>query len=804
MLYKTFLLTSACCAGLVLAPLSVQAQNSQSATAIAQPKGGWAVTKIDDPNVQGKAYCTLARQYENGIILSIGRNQAEEYSLAVDFQEAKLNLDKAYKITLKAGANQTRQLELMPASPRAMVIRLGWDDSFFEALEKSQAFSISLDQESFSFSLPEYYKGKADLNNCMSGLKSAQGNAGTDVLAAESGIGGQDFAAKKAMDIAPGASTVDPAKRPESTTISSLDSKEVPDLSAKDEPPYVAPMRSTDLASLEQENAKLKQMLDDQRKAYEAQIAQNNQGNKIAELEEKLRVAEAKGSTPAPGTAPVPEIKEITKPDPAQALRITELEQAIAGLEAEKSDLTQKLATAQQTAVTPATRQADPAQARRIEDLQKEAAELSNKLKLAEAAQKKAADESAAKVAALEKSVAELTAEKTTLTAEKNDLAQKYNATQNVTMKPMTTPLPNPEQAKRIADLQREVDTLKAQAKAPAQTASLAADTARIAELEKINATYTARITELQQQLATQAAVSPATSAVVPSVTTSAADIARLTAENETLKNSLQQRNQEIVTLETKLAAAPPSAAPPFMDAESQRKNMAASKGADKEIAALQAEVKRKEDLIRSSQARTQAQQQEIEKLRQQAGRVQQQDNAASVTDARLKQENNSLRSQVARQGEMYEKKLTQSTEALAESRHMIATGIQPILQGAGIVASPDAARPAGVSDAYQWRSGSIKGRAQAVQGAGNALDVSQTYANQQRGACNGDFASVPGAAADGRVSLDIACVTRDGGTSQSLLFAQQGGQVLTFILEAPAQDMDVAMEARDKIAGTF
>src|SRR5690606_8720613 len=95
-----------------------------------EPRGGWAVTKVAETNISGGAYCTLARQYANGVIISIGRNASEEYSLAIDFQDDKLTLNKNYPLVLKAG-NQTRSLDLMPASKRAMVVRLGWDDSFF-------------------------------------------------------------------------------------------------------------------------------------------------------------------------------------------------------------------------------------------------------------------------------------------------------------------------------------------------------------------------------------------------------------------------------------------------------------------------------------------------------------------------------------------------------------------------------------------------------------------------------------------------------------------------------------------------
>lgn len=679
MLRHSLLLTTACCAGLALA---APALAQKEAAGIIQPKGGWAVTRIDNSSTQGGAYCTLARQYQNGIVFSVGRNKAEEYSVALDFQDSKLNAEKAYDITLKAG-NQTRQLQMHPVNARAMVIRLGWDDSFFAALEKAQSMTATLDKDSYTLAMPEYTKGKTDLSECMTSLKTAGAGstpvaAGTDVLSAESGAASGFSATKLAQaDVKATKATpteigkVDPTKRPQKTNITELATPGVAGLASQDKAPFVAPMRSSDAVSLEAENEKLREQLNAQRQSYETRLAQNNQGNRVAELEEKLRLAESRGGSaaiaaPAPVIAPVPVpapvVKEVVKSDPAQAQKIAELEQKVASL-------TRELAV-------------------------------------------------------------------------KND----------VTMKPATTPMPNPEQAKRITALQEEVAGLKAQ----------------------LDASKKAPV--------------PITPAVSPDTAKAQADAAAKVTELETVRKTYEAR---IATLESQLAAAQDNAG---------RKSVAAavapSDQENRQIASLQNEVKQKDAQVRAAQQRIAGSERELSQLRRQVSQVQRSD-AGSAAPLAVSAAVPTPRGPSAMAD------IAPAASVAPVEMAAGGSGLKSILSRAGITAG-NGTPTNGASEAYQWRNGAVSGLAQVYQGKGNALDVSQQYANAQRSVCTGDFASVPGSAQNGRVSIDIACVDGSGAKAQSLLFTEQGGQVLAFIINAPAEEMDQAMDARDKLNGNL
>ena len=171
-----------------------------------QPQGAWAVTKVDRSGQNGNSYCTLSRKYDDGIVLSLGRNQTEEYSLAIDFQKQTFQKDKAVKINLQPGPGQIRAYDMMPTSEKAVVVRLGWDTGFFDALNQSQQMKVKIADKNYAFAMPEIAKGQGDLQECMENLKTASAKTGgksggtKDVLDADPVKAAKGFDAAKADD----------------------------------------------------------------------------------------------------------------------------------------------------------------------------------------------------------------------------------------------------------------------------------------------------------------------------------------------------------------------------------------------------------------------------------------------------------------------------------------------------------------------------------------------------------------------------------------------------------------------------
>jgi len=135
-----------------------------------QPTGEWKVAPLG----QGaQSYCALSRSYEEGLVLTMGQNLGKEYSLAIDFQDASLNTNQSYKVALQPGPGQVRAYQLRAASQRALVVRVGDDASFINALEKSQSLKAQINGQDYYFALNDFAQGQAKLKSCMNGLGSA-------------------------------------------------------------------------------------------------------------------------------------------------------------------------------------------------------------------------------------------------------------------------------------------------------------------------------------------------------------------------------------------------------------------------------------------------------------------------------------------------------------------------------------------------------------------------------------------------------------------------------------------------------
>lgn len=166
-----------------------------------QPQGAWAISKIDKSAQGGNSYCTLSRKYDNGAVLSLGRNQTEEYSLAIDFQKPTFEKDKSLKINLQPGPGQIRAYDMMPTSDKAVVVRLGWDTGFFDALNKSQQMKVKIGDKNYAFAMPEITKGQGDLQECMEGLQaSAKDAKGAKTASATKDVLNADPKASKDFD----------------------------------------------------------------------------------------------------------------------------------------------------------------------------------------------------------------------------------------------------------------------------------------------------------------------------------------------------------------------------------------------------------------------------------------------------------------------------------------------------------------------------------------------------------------------------------------------------------------------------
>ncbi len=170
-----FLLSTALIAGVigVCASSNVQAQS----VTFLQPQTAWTLAQFDGEHKRDAGYCAIARRYEQNMILTLAQNGQYETSLAVDFQVARLNPDNALHVKLNAGREEQRAFQVDPVSNQAFVVRLGRDDDFLKAMGRNKILETVIGNRVFSFNVGDAALGLEQLGGCVSTLVNGAGAA---------------------------------------------------------------------------------------------------------------------------------------------------------------------------------------------------------------------------------------------------------------------------------------------------------------------------------------------------------------------------------------------------------------------------------------------------------------------------------------------------------------------------------------------------------------------------------------------------------------------------------------------------
>lgn len=240
---------------------------AQTAPAVVyKPQGEWAVTRVAAKGPGKDPYCTMARRFGDNTILTFARNGKDETSLAMDFQPNTLAKGQSYYVTLSAGADEKRAFDVTPVSDKAMVIRLGQDAKFHDALNSAGSLNVDVAGLQFKFELPDMEKGHQDLGGCVTSI----------VEPAAGEPSGQQAASAPVPAVTPEAIISAPAK---STSVGNP-----------------APALS-ETESLREENLRLKNALERERREYEDRFMKESAGSsQVSEVMEKLKLLEKENS----------------------------------------------------------------------------------------------------------------------------------------------------------------------------------------------------------------------------------------------------------------------------------------------------------------------------------------------------------------------------------------------------------------------------------------------------------------------------------------------------------------------------
>ncbi len=283
--------------------LSLASIARASSEQLLQPDSDWAVSKIStSQQAGGGAYCALARRFNNDTVLTFARNAKDESSIAIDFQnDGALDRNTNYYVSIKPGAGSARSFNVHPVSGRALVVRLGKDYAFYDALSRAAQLDVKVAADSYSFTMSDFSTGQEQLNGCLSDLiepasgPPAQSSRAEDVPPPAAMPAVPVMAARAAAP--PGlvvADTVTPHLAVSSTDlirapVSDAGSK----TQAASDPAADAPAANDDLNHqievLHEENIRLRNALETERQNYEGSAVLEDKNSSIAaELNEKI------------------------------------------------------------------------------------------------------------------------------------------------------------------------------------------------------------------------------------------------------------------------------------------------------------------------------------------------------------------------------------------------------------------------------------------------------------------------------------------------------------------------------------
>lgn len=847
-------------AGILTLPcLHVAAQEKNND--VLNPTGSWSAKAMAANSDNG--YCALSRQYEQDLILTLGQNKMEEYSFAIDFTKATLNPDRAYDVTLQPSPGQIRAYEMMPASARAMVIRLGYDDSFVKALSESGELKAEIDGKNYTFNVNEFSKGNQSLEQCMASLGTVP----------KIKVASTKFEVKKIE-------SVDVVK------------------------PIPAPI--VERAPEPEETVEVVQDVPEQAVKISKASSTKSEVEKVAE-QEVQKVASSELEAPRPPAIQISKVdskvvsEEVNSQEVAQAVedaRVEAEKKAKAIEEAERKVLEEKrLAEEKAQKALEVQRAAEAkAQAEKEERLAQEQAEREKAQRLAEEQKREAEEEQEAKRLAEAQRKAEETKkveeEKiVSLSEMPQDVSQDVTPTTEFSSRPFENRYEvletgEAKEAKENLDKLENENNRLSQALADEEKKMAGLDM-ESAEAETELAKIKERMRELEEEnralyLEARQARGAVDSAVVKTGNQALTKIREYEKKLEAARMDNVALSKEIEELRRLKEDGKLQAVAGDWDLEKSTKRYNEAEREIKRLGMLleqqrlshRQEKQELEQMLFDPAVTEKEQQRRLTELELQLAAAEkelQRSGRASITRAgsmpsvqapavprapmservdiyeretnfpRVEDTPMAISSRPAPTVEQSERRVTPlspyapmavdervaNIEPATTQRSTISKMPETSSASVPNVVSIDPTQVAGFnaqnlqtilnksgvglngtvreskSGQYQWRAGKLSGHAKVIsQGqAGNIDAFANQYIAEKKQSCSGDFASLPSPMVSNGKAFELACVTPTNSMSSSVVFTQKGNDIVVIGHDIPAEDMDLAMDARDRIA---
>ena len=831
---KTAFSLSLLTAGLLTGTALVVPHVASAAVTDLQAQTGWAISRV--ASVSRGSYCAMAQKFSNNTVMTIAKNDKSEYSLAFDFQAPKFSLDKDLTASVKAGAGSVQTFAVRPQSPQVVVLTLGTDEGFMNDLKQSGKVTLDVDGASYNFATEKFAAAQGEMATCMSSMKVQTR---------------EEKAAPQTAAIA------EEAK--EKIAAVPMPSAETP-LSAEDlvAAPVDAPAPPEDQL-LESENKQLKQAMAETRQSYENEMSARS-GPAVPELQEKVHALEQENSR-LKAEAGKSAASAQTKQDLVKAT--ADLEKAKADLAqaaALNKAMQDKLAAAAQADAEAAkTAQGLQLTKREVDTLKAENQTLKNQLQIAAGSDDKTAMAQAAELSKLQQENAALKAKETAvptadpvveqeltyLRAENEKLVKDLAAVQKKGGADAT-----PDVQKQISGLQAENEALKDRLAAATLT-PMPSDAGASAPLTPGDQeTLRDQMRDLRSQLELAESENAGLKKQIDNIQKdsegSQLKMAGGSWDLEQATRRYQESQREIRRLGALLEQD-------RVKCTEEKKNIEYMLF-DPEVAkpAQISMLGSLEDQIVQKDARISELEQSLKSARVQPAAGDSKASIVEKADTQIQPEKLLAADVTAPQPATVTPKPVTVAAAAPIEAQPLPVPLQPAVTAQSVQASPlkpqDVAvaqppvvpapvvgvqfqstqdfasilKEAGVGirgsvqpvqkasstsyKAYSWQTDSLYGSAEQREMADSGAfePAVQQYLDRAKSRCSGEFAAVPAqlkASGSNAEGYEIACVSGQSGSSASVLFSYRNGVMTTVAHEGRAEAMDIAMDARDRVA---
>ena len=824
-----FLVTLLSCSALVY-PVVAQAETLSAKTS-------WAVSRVASTS-QG-SYCTMAQKYSDDTVLTFARNTAEEYSLAIDFKEGQFKPAEKQNVTLSSQGGTSQKFDVKPKSERTMVINIGKDNSLLNQIAKTGNLSVELGGKVIQFSMNEFKAGQAEMEGCMNGLKSASTNINK---LTEAELVKRQVAVVRTPEIdnaQPTAEGLLAAMPMPSADISpAITPQEEAEFIKVDEPAIkvanTAPQETKDtqeIFSLREENARLTRSISEQRQAFENQKS-SKETALLSELREKLNMAQSENQTLK---TQLTDQKSLVSQSDTLANQSQRSQQELAALKAENETLKNQIKIASSTKTNSA-----PVPDDEIIKVRNELRQITSQL-----------DVLKTENVALKEQV--------TVFQKGNENSQLKSAGGNWDLEQST---------RRYQESQREIVRLGAllqtkDAKCTQEKKDIEymlfdpaiADKAQIAMLNSLED----QVKEKDEKL--KSIETQADAVEKKAISEKDIEINQLKKtviqtkldHSEKLKQVNQSQDEALASLRIELEQKNKQIASSQAEAQNAKLSETALVTKQQSIDSLKAELAQMSQQLADAQKKAQGleslnsslatKDSEVNSLKAelaqknlQLGEVQKKAQQVS-----LKAENDKNAEQALAMGQL-QLQIQQANQQILILQKQIADSKNITVQAsyvAPVVTSPEPRdfskdfksmddvssllKKAGIEirgalqnvqggdpstyRAYSWKTGSLFGSAEMkkVSDASQFRLTVDQYLDRAKTRCKGEFAAIPSVAqSNNSKAYEIACVGESSSSSASVMFNYGDKIVTTIAHEGRAEAMDLAIDARDKIASQF